>query len=424
MKRSPTSSTAALLLLLSTFSLQPSAYSSDWPEFRGPTKDGHSDATHLPVTWSRVKNVVWRTEVRGKGWSSPVVAENRIYLTTAVAARNEADPHDERSLRVVALDAAKGKVLWDQEVFLIHDPQSFGTHRKNSFASPTPVVEGGRVYAHFGHLGTACLDTAGRVIWKSRELVYKPVHGNGGGPVISDDLLIFNCDAEENPFIAALDKGDGKIRWQVPRETDAKKKFSFCTPLLIEVNGKDQLISPGSNAVCALNPDDGAEIWRVRYEGYSVVPRPVFGQGLIFMSTGFDHPVALAIRPDGTGDVTDTHVAWRIEKHAPHTPSMLLSGEDLFMVADSGIVTCADAKSGNVIWQERVAGPCSASPLLGEGRIYIQDEKGVGHVIKAGRKLERLATNDLGEPTLASYAVSGNNLIIRTQGAVYCIGQR
>lgn len=413
----------AISCLLSCISLS-SIFAADWPEFRGPTRDGHSDAVGLPVRWSRVQNVIWRTDLKGRAWSSPVVSGNRIYLTNAVAEKNEADPHDARSLRVMALDAAKGRVLWDQEIFSIHDPQSFGTHHKNSFASPTPIVEGGRIYAHFGHLGTACLDSNGRVIWKSRELAYKPVHGNGGCPVIVDDLLIFNCDGEENPFVAALDKNSGQIRWQVPRETDAIKKFSFCTPLLIEANGREQLITPGSNAVCALNPDDGSELWRVRYDGYSVVPRPIFGHGLIFMSTGFDRPVALAIKPDGSGDVTDTHVVWRLEKHAPRTPSMLLSGDLLFMVADSGIVTCADAASGRVIWEERVAGPCSASPLLAEGRIYIQDEKGVTHVIRAAPKFERLATNDLQKETLASHAVAGNRLLIRTKGALYCIGNR
>lgn len=406
------------------FWLSLGASAADWTEFRGPTRDGRSDATGLPVSWSRVRNVVWRADLRGKAWSSPVVADDRIYLTNAVAERNESDPRDARSLRVLALDALTGKVLWDQEVFSIHDPQSFGMHRKNSYASPTPVVEGGRIYAHFGHFGTACLDATGRVIWKSRELVYKPVHGNGGCPVLVDDLLIFNCDAEENPFVAALDKGSGRIRWQVPRESDAKKKFSFGTPLPIEVNGRDQVVSPGSNVVSALNPSDGSEIWRVRYDGYSVVPRPVFGHGLVILSTGFDRPVVLAIRPDGAGDVTETHVAWRLDKHAPHTPSPLLSGDELFLVADNGVVTCADARTGAVHWQERVAGPSSASPLLAEGRIYIQDEKGVGHVIKASRRLERLATNDLQEETLASYAVHRNRLLIRTRGALYCIGQR
>jgi outer membrane protein assembly factor BamB len=376
------------------------------------------------VEWSPQKNVVWKTPLPGKAWSSPIVAGGRIYLTNAVAAKDENDPHDARSLRVLALDAISGKLLWDAEVFTVADPIAAGSHHKNSFASPTPVFENGRIYAHFGHLGTACVDSDGNVVWKTQELAYKPVHGNGGCPVIVDDLLIFNVDAQENPFVVALDKNSGQLRWRVARESDAKKKFSFCTPQLIEVNGRRQLITPGSNVVSALNPADGAEIWRARYDGYSVVPRPVYAHGLIFMSTGFDRPVALAISPTGTGDVTDTHVIWRIDRQAPLTPSMLVVGEDVFMVADKGVVTCADAKTGAIHWQERVAGPCSASPLYADGRIYILDERGAAYVIKASRQLELLATNDLAEPALASPAVSGKNLIIRTQGAVYCIGNR
>ena len=410
-------------LLLSSLILHSSAFSSDWPEFRGPTKDGHSDVKGLPLEWSKEKNVVWKAALPGKAWSSPIVVGNRIYLTNAVAATDEANPHDPRSLRVLALDAASGKLLWDTEIFNVSDPAGPGVHHKNSFASPTPVFEDGKIYVHFGHFGSACVDTEGKVVWKTQELAYKPVHGNGGCPVLAGDLMIFNADAQEMPFIAALEKATGKVRWQKPRESDAKKKFSFCTPLLIEVNGAQQLITPGSNVVQGLDPKTGEEIWRVRYDGYSVVPRPVYAHGLIFMSTGFDRPVALAIRPDGKGDVTDTHIAWKIEKHAPLTPSMLVIGDDLFMVADKGLVSCVEAKTGAIRWQERVAGPCSASPLYAEGRIYIQDEKGTGYVIKASHQLELLATNDLGEPTLASYAVSGKNLIIRTQSAVYCVGQ-
>lgn len=413
-----------LALIYSAFHVPTSAFSADWPEFRGPTRDGHSEATGLPLEWSSEKNVVWKSALPGKAWSSPIVVGDRIYLTNAVAVKDEADPHDARSLRVTALDAKNGSVVWDTEVFAIADPSGAGGHQKNSYASPTPIFEGGRIYAHFGHFGTACLSADGKIIWATQELSYKPVHGNGGCPVIVDDLLIFDADAAEKPSIIALDKTTGALRWKVARETDAKKTFSFCTPLVIEVNGAKQLISPGSNVVCALNPKDGSEIWRVRYNGYSVVPRPVFGHGMIFMSTGFDRPVALAIKPDGHGDVTDTHVVWRIEKQVPLTPSMLLIGDDLFMVADKGLVSCVDAKTGVIHWQERVAGPCSASPLFADGRIYIQDEKGAGFVIKAAHNLELLATNDMHEPTLASYAVSGNNFIIRTQSAVYCVGSK
>jgi outer membrane protein assembly factor BamB len=395
----------------------------DWPTFRGPNQDGHSDAKNLPTEWSPEKNVVWKAALPGKAWSSPIVAEGVIYLTNAVAVTNVVDPHDARSLRVLALDAKTGAMIWDKEVFLVNDPAGLGMHHKNSCASPTPIFEAGRIYAHYGHLGTACLDTKGRIIWKTKELAYHPQHGNGGCPVIVDDLLIFNCDAAENPFIAALDKGSGKVRWQVPRETDAKKTFSFCTPLVIEVNAKPQLISPGSNMVLALNPEDGSEIWKVRYDGYSVIPQPVYSHGLVYISTSFDRPVAMAIKP-GAGDITDTNVAWRIDKHAPHTPSMVVVGDDIYMVADNGLVTCAEAETGNVVWQERVAGPCSASPIYADDKLYIQDENGVGYVLKAGRNFEPLARNDLQDKTLATYAVTGNRLLIRTQHALYCIGNQ
>ena len=398
------------------------SHGEDWPEFRGPTKDGHSTATGLPVEWSTEKNVAWKTPLAGKAWSSPIVVGDRIYLTNAVAATNEADPHDTRSLRLVALDAAKGQVIWDTEIFSIADPGGAGSHFKNSFASPTPILENGRIYAHFGHFGTACVDESGKVLWKTQENGYRPQHGNGGCPVIAGDALVFDCDALKDPFVCALDKNNGQVLWKTPRVSDAKKTFSFCTPLVIDVNGSQEIVSPGSNVVSGLNPKDGSEIWRVRYDGYSVVPRPVYGQGLIYMSTGFDRPVALAIRADGHGDVTDTNIVWKVDKQAPLTPSMLLVGDDLYMVADKGMVSCLDARTGLPYWQERVAGPCSASPIYAEGRIYIQDERGQGFVLKASHQFELLARNPLDEPTLASYAVSGKNFIIRTQSSVYSIG--
>ncbi len=413
----------ALLVTLHA-SLITAGLAEDWPEFRGPTKQGISTATGLPVEWSPTKNVAWKADLPGRAWSSPIVLGDRIFLTNAVGAKDSTDPHDNFSLRVLALNAADGKVLWDTEVFRIEKAHTLGVHGKNSYASPTPVYEAGRIYAHFGHLGTACVDETGKVLWKTNELKYKPVHGNGGCPVIVDNILVFKVDAADSPFVAALDKQNGRVRWKSPRKSDAKKKFSFCTPLVIEVNGAKQIISPGSNVVSALNPKDGKEIWRVRYDGYSVVPRPVFGHGLVFLSTGFDQASALAIRPDGKGDVTDTHVAWKLDKGSPLTPSMLLIGEDLYMVSDQGIVSCVDAKSGTVHWQERVARPTSASPLYADGKIYIQDELGSGYVLKPGRTLELLAKNDLGDKSLASPAVWQDKLLIRTQSALWCIGQK
>jgi outer membrane protein assembly factor BamB len=413
----------AVLFTLQLSLFAPALRAEDWPEFRGPTKQGISAATGLPVKWSKTQNIAWKAELPGRAWSSPIVIGDRIFLTNAVGGKDSTDPHDTFSLRVLALNAADGRVLWDTEVFRVESPHTQGIHGKNSYASPTPAYEAGRIYAHFGHFGTACVDESGKVVWRSQKLAYAPVHGNGGCPVVVDDLLIFSADAAAAPFVAALDKDSGDVKWRVARESDAKKKFSFSTPLVIEANGEKQIISAGSNVVSALNPKNGREIWRVRYDGYSVVPRPVFGHGLIFLSTGYDNAVALAIRPDGRGDVTDTHVAWTLNKGAPLTPSMLLVGEDLYMVADQGIVSCVDAKSGKVKWQDRVARATSASPIYADGKIYIQDEQGVGYVLKPGRRLDLLAKNELGDKSLASPAVWGNKLLIRTQSALWCVGK-
>lgn len=403
-----------LIALASLFCSVGLISAAEWPEFRGPTAQGHSSARNLPLEWSATKNVQWKTEIPGKGWSSPVETGGLIVVTTAVEQGNEL------SLRVIGLDAASGKIRWNTGVF---QATASKMHKKNSHASPTAILEGERIYAHFGQYGTACLDRAGKVIWKQTGLPYEPVHGNGGSPVVVGDRLVFNCDGASDPFIAALDKQTGRILWKVKRETTAKKTFSFCTPLVIEVKGQPQIISPGSGVVCALDPKDGREIWRARYgEGYSVVPRPVFGHGMLYLSSGFDRAVVYAIRPDGKGDVTDTHVVWTQERGAPKSPSLLLVGNEVYGVADNGVAICLDAKTGELHWQERVGGGYSASPIYADGRIYLQNETGQGVVLKAARQFEKLAENDLGEATLASYGVVGESLLIRGEQHLFRIG--
>jgi outer membrane protein assembly factor BamB len=213
------------------------------------------------------------------------------------------------------------------------------------------------------------------------------------------------------------------VLWKVKRETTAKRNFSFSTPTLITVKGQQQLITPGSGVVCALDPKTGAELWRCRYgEGYSVIPKPVFGHGMVYLSSGYDKPVLHAIRVDGKGDVTDTHIAWKLEKGAPHTPSALLVGDELYVVSDAGIASCLDAKTGTVHWSERVGGNYSASPVLADGKIYLQNETGTGVVLKPGKTFEKLAENALGEKTLASYAVTDGALFIRSEKNLYRIG--
>jgi outer membrane protein assembly factor BamB len=397
------------------------AAADEWPQFRGPTGQGLSTATNVPLEWSATSNIAWQTRIPGTGWSSPVLSRDRLYLTTAVRASDDSPV----SLRALCVSAPDGKILWDVEVFHPNEADTKARHQKNSLASPTPIVRGDRLYVHFGHLGTAALDLAGKILWRQTGIVYPPVHGNGGSPVLAGDILAFSCDGERDPFLIALDAATGDVRWKTPRLTPAKKNFSFSTPLEIQVGDSVQLVSPGSGFVGGYSRKDGHELWRIRYgEGYSVVPRPVFAHGLLFISSGFDHPVLLAIDPkDASGDATEAKVVWTIRKGAPLTPSMLVVGDELYFVSDGGFATCADARTGKIHWSERLRGDFSASPVYADGRIYFQNESGGASVIKPGTTFELLAQNDLGERTFASYAVADGALFIRSESHLWHIGR-
>ena len=392
-------------------------HAHDWPQFRGPDGQGHAEVKNLPTRWDAVQNVAWRQEIPGAGWSSPILDQQKIYLTTAVAPAGGGN----QSLRALCLDTHTGKTIWNAEVFSV---TPVAGHSKNSQASPTPVTDGQRLYVHFGPYGTAALDLQGKILWRNTSLKFPPVHGNGGSPILTGDALVFSCDGASDPFIAGLNKTTGELLWKTPRSLQAKKTFSFSTPLAITVNGRTQVISPASGGVFAYDPKDGREIWRVRYpEGYSVVPRPVFGHGLVYLSSSFDRPVVYAIRPDGQDDVTDTHVAWSINKGAPNTPSPLVVGAELYFISDGGILTCADARNGTVHWQERLGGNYSASLVMADGKIYAQSEEGVGTVLAPGKIFGVLARNDLKERTLASYALDDGVIYIRTVKHLFRIQQ-
>ena len=390
----------------------------DWPEFRGPTGQGLSAEVGLPIEWSETKNVAWKQAVPGKGWSSPIVVGGKVYLTTAAPRGGDGKPED-LSLDALCLDAKSGRILWEQEVFRQDPKASPSIHGKNSHASSTPLIHGQRLFVHFGHQGTACLDLDGKVLWRNSELKYAPVHGNGGSPIYFENLLLFSCDGGDKRFVAALEASTGKVAWQTERTGDAAKKFSFSTPLLIHVNDKPQLISAGSDVVCSYDPKTGREIWRVRYDGYSVIPRPVFGHGLLFLSTSYNTPSLLAIRPDGEGDITSTNITWSSRKAIPHTPSPLLVGDELYLVSDNGQASCVDAKTGKVHWQERLNANFSASPVYAEGRIYLQSEQGIGFVLQASKEFKQLAKNTLEARTLASYAIAEGAIFLRTDKHLY-----
>jgi len=394
-----------LMLAASTVEAQ------DWPQFRGPDGEGHSSERGLPLEWSETRNVAWKTPVPGLGWSSPVVGGGRVWLTTAVDQRGI-------SLRLMAFDIATGHEALNVEVFKIPSDRR-EINPKNSWASPTPILDGDRVYVHFGADGTAAVSTSGEIIWKNK-FEYQSQHGAGGSPVLYGDLLIFNCDGSDVAFVVALDKQTGKVKWKTNRGQPADQAYT--TPLIIHVGDRDQLISVGAFRARAYEPLTGKEIWRVRYdEGFSNVPRPVFSHGLVFITTGFQQPELVAVRPTGTGDVTKTHIAWSLKRGAPLTPSPLAVGDELYVVNDGGIASCIDPESGAVIWQQRLGGTYSASPVFADGRIYFLAEQGATVVIAPGRDFRRLAINTLDGGLLASMAISSGSLYLRTDSHLYRI---
>ena len=272
------------------------ATAEDWPEFRGPTGQGLSSATSLPVKWDLQANVRWKTPIPGKGWSSPIVHDGHIFLTTAVP--SEEEPPKRHSLRALCLDAAAGDTLWDVEVFVKQVKPGQAINAKNSFASPTPVTDGEHLFVHFGPDGTACLNRDGERIWANDQLRYNSVHGAGGSPILSGSRLVFLCDGAEHPFVVALERETGTMAWRTPRPPMASPKWSFGTPLVIEVKGKPQLVSPAAQMVCSYDPVSGEEVWRVRYpDKWSIVPRPVFSHGLVFVCTGYGRSTSWALGP-------------------------------------------------------------------------------------------------------------------------------
>ena len=403
---------AALLLLLLLAAANTRA-SEDWPAFRGPTGQGHSTDPRVPLEWSETKNILWKTPVAGRGWSSPVVAGGRVWVTTATRERGA-------SLRLLAFDVASGKEAVNVEVFRLGNSELLNI--KNSHASPTPIVDGDRIYVHFGAEGTAALTTSGEIVWKTR-FRYQSQHGMGGSPALFGDLLIINCDGSDDAFVVAIDVKTGKTRWRTGRRLPADQAYS--TPLIIRIGDRDAVVSVGAFRTAAYDALTGKEIWRVSYaDGFSNVPRPVFGHGLVYIATGFQQPSLIAVRPDGQGDVTRTHIAWTLQRAAPLTPSPILVGDELYVVNDVGIATCLDAKTGMTRWVQRLGGNYSASPIAAGGRIYFLSEEGVATVIEPGPVFRRLATNTLDGDTLASMAVSDGSIFIRSATDLYRIGER
>ncbi len=413
---------AIRVLVLATMLLTPPALATEsWPQFRGPQANGHADVDGLPLKWSEKENIIWKTPIHDLGWSSPVIWKDAIWVTTATA--------DGQQEFAVCIDRASGKIVRDVKVFETGKPQHVAA--ANSYASPTPVIEAGRIYVHYGTYGTACLDTnSGKILWARRDFNCDHHEGPGSSPLLWGDLLIFHVDGRDVQYVVALDKATGKTLWKTNRSIDfstypENTRKAFCTPIVIESGGRLQLISPGAKATMAYAPESGKELWKVRYDGWSVTPRPVFGDGLVFLVTDYEHPELWAVRPGGSGDLTASHVIWKITKAVPSRPSLLLIDDLLYMVSSIGVASCVEAKTGRLVWQERMHGSYSASPIYADGRIYFFNHSGTTTVVQPGRNYTVLAVNELdGEDLMASPAVAGKALFVRTKTHLYRIEKR
>ena len=388
-----------------------------WPQFRGPTADGVAASGNPPVRWSETENVLWKTPIHGIGHSSPVIWGQQVWLTTA--------EDDGQRLFAICVDRQTGKIRHDREVFRDVVPQPI--HASSSHASPTPVVESGRLYAHFGSYGTACLDTdSGDTLWERKDFVVDHRHGPGSSPVVVGKLLVLQFDGMDRQFVVALDKRTGETVWYRPRDIqynsdNGERKKAFCTPYVVEVGGEQQLVTTAARSVIAYRPENGEVIWRVRFIGDSATARPVFGNDLLYVSTSCVDAKLLAIRPNGHGDVTETAVVWRETRGVPQRPSPLLIGTRLYGIHDQGVLTCRDGLTGNTIGKMRLAGNFAASPIFAGNRIYLPDETGTTVVVDPTQKPQVLAKNQLDGGCMASPAVFGDTIILRTRTHLYAM---
>jgi len=400
-----------------------SALAENWPCFRGPTRQGISNEKDIPLEWSQTSNIVWKRPIPGEGWSSPIVFDDRVFVTTATDAG--------ASFRLLCLDRLTGKVLWDKQVL-----RQRPGHKQNfnSYASCTPVTDGRRVYVLAFDGTLAAVSMEGSVVWSHREFEYYSEHGLGVSPILYRDLLIVPFDGSssgpdrklgwQKPWnqavILALDKNTGKVQWRGRR---GSSRIAHITPQVLSENGRDQLVSSAGDVVQGFDLKTGERIWTVSSPGEGVVPSVVIGDGLIFTTSGFGDSTIRAVRTGGKGDVTKTHIAWESTDDVSKIPSMLYVRPFLFLITETGVAKCLRAETGEVLWRERLEGRYSASPVWADGRIYFLSEKGKTTVVRAGGEFKVLAENELNEKCCASPAVSQKHIFIRSENNLYCVGR-
>jgi outer membrane protein assembly factor BamB len=408
-----------LVSLAASLALSGCSRAEAWPQFRGPNQ-GHSKAVSVPLEWSEAKHVRWKTVLPGQGWSSPVTDRKQVWLTTAI--------EEGRSLHALCCDVDSGRLLLDVEVFRneVVPPK----HARNSYASPTPILDGDRVYVDFGEMGIACLATKdGRKLWENRELAVDHQNGPGGSAVLFQDLLLIACDGVNHQYGAAIDKATGKLRWKTVRSgignlfgqpSDHYKAYG--TPIVFQLDGRPQSLTCAADRLYSYDPATGQEIWCLDYKGYSNVPTPVFDGKQIYVSSGFTKPEMIAIKASGLqGNVTASHVSWRQKTGAPDQSTPIVFGERLYMVSSGGIASCLNTATGEIVWKERIGPDYAASPIFAAGRLYFFDTAGKCKVIAPGDTFKVLAKNELPEGCFATPAVAGKALLVRTKTALYRI---
>lgn len=415
---------------------------ANWPQWRGPDGLGISSEKNLPTKWSETLNIKWKTPIAGRGHSSPIVWEDRIFLTTAIegpvvpGAKAVIHMNDGKEFRhpdsigadrkhtfkVIALDRQSGKVVWEQTAF--EGTPYDDRHRKSSYAASTPITDGKRVYAFFGTEGLYAYDMKGKLAWKADLGKLSTVGmGTGTSPLLYENLLIMQCDEENGAasFIVALDKQTGKEVWKTPR----KVQVSWATPLLVRTAKRAELITSGNESIIAYDPLTGKELWRHKGVDSNAIPSPVANNDMVFLSAGFPTKVVMAIRLGALGELKDSDVAWRYSKGTAYVPSPILYGDYLYLTTDRGILTCLDAKTGEVKYEGgRVPIPATftASPVAVDGKILLTSEDGDTFMVKAGPKHEILGSNSVGEPVYASPAIADGKIFIRGEKNLYCIG--